>query len=201
MQTTLILGSSSPYRKALLQRLCVDYQTFSPDIDETRLVDETAEQMVLRLSLQKAQAIAKQHPNALIIGSDQCAVLNGDILGKPHTHENAIKQLQASSGQQVSFLTGLCLYDSRTDEYQLDLVLSGIEFRDLTTEEIDAYLRNEKPYNCAGSFKSEGLGVSLFKGFTGSDPSALMGLPLIRLCDMLRNIGVNLPQHASVLSQ
>jgi len=193
MQRTLILGSSSPFRKELLQRLCLDYQTLSPDIDETRLVDETAAQMVKRLSLEKAKAIAEQQPNALIIGSDQCAVLNSEILGKPNNHENAVQQLQASSGQQVNFLTGLCLYDSHTGEYQLDLVPYGVEFRDLTRDEIETYLKNETPYNCAGSFKSEGLGISLFKGFTGSDPTALIGLPLIRLTEMLRNIGISLP--------
>jgi len=193
MQRTLILGSSSPFRKELLQRLCIDYQTLSPDIDETRLVDETAEQMVKRLSLQKAQAIAALAPNALIIGSDQCAVLEGKILGKPGNHANAMQQLQDSSGQCVQFLTGLCLYDSQTGAYQLDLVPYGVEFRDLNTDEIDRYLKTETPYNCAGSFKSEGLGISLFKGFTGSDPTALVGLPLIRLTEMLRNIGISLP--------
>jgi septum formation protein len=193
MQRTLILGSSSPFRKELLQRLCLDYQTLSPDIDETRLVDETAEQMVKRLSLEKAQAIAAVVPNALIIGSDQCAVLEGKILGKPGNHANAMQQLQDSSGQCVQFLTGLCLYDSQTGEYQLDLVPYGVEFRNLNTDEIDRYLKNETPYNCAGSFKSEGLGMSLFKGFTGSDPTALIGLPLIRLTEMLRNIGISLP--------
>jgi len=193
MQRTLILGSSSPFRKELLQRLRLDYQTLSPDIDETRLTDESAIQMVKRLSLEKAKAIAVLVPDALIIGSDQCAVLKGNILGKPGNHENAVQQLQASSGQQVQFLTGLCLYDSQTEEYQLDFVPYGVAFRDLTTEEIERYLRSETPYNCAGSFKSEGLGVSLFKGFTGSDPTALIGLPLIRLTEMLHNVGVTLP--------
>lgn len=193
MQRTLILGSSSPFRKELLQRLGLDYQTLSPDIDETRLTDESAIQMVKRLSLEKAKAIAAIAPDALIIGSDQCAVLKDTILGKPNNHENAVQQLQASSGQKVQFLTGLCLYDSRTDEYQLDLVPYGVEFRDLSREEIERYLRSETPYNCAGSFKSEGLGVTLFKGFTGSDPTALMGLPLIRLTEMLRHTGIALP--------
>jgi MAF protein len=178
-----------------MQRLCLDYQVFSPEIDETRLVDETAAAMVKRLSLAKAKKIAEQHPNALIIGSDQCAVLNNTILGKPHTHENAVQQLQASSGQCVNFLTGLCLYDSQTGEYQLDLVPYGVEFRELSNQEIEAYLSKEQPYNCAGSFKSEGLGISLFEGFTGNDPTALIGLPLIRLSDMLRNMGIALPMH------
>ena len=193
MQRTLILGSSSPFRKELLERLCLEYQTFSPDIDETQLNNETAEDMVKRLSLEKAKEIAKQHPDALIIGSDQCAVLNGKILGKPGNHENAVTQLSESSGQQVSFLTGLCLYDSSNGEYQLDLVPYSVEFRKLNHQEIEAYLKKEQPYNCAGSFKSEGLGVTLFKGFEGSDPTALIGLPLIRLSEMLRTVGVPLP--------
>jgi len=181
MHRTLILGSSSPFRKELMGRLHLDFQTFSPDIDETRRSNETAEEMVQRLSLEKAQAIAAQHPNTLIIGSDQCAVLNGEILGKPGDHANAMMQLRNSSGQHVNFLTGLCLYDSRSGEYQLDLIPYGVEFRELSRTEIESYLLKEQPYNCAGSFKSEGLGITLFKGFTGSDPTALIGLPLIRL--------------------
>lgn len=193
MHRTLILGSSSPFRKELMGRLHLDFQTFSPDIDETRRSNETAEEMVQRLSLEKAQAIAAQHPNTLIIGSDQCAVLNGEILGKPGDHANAMMQLRNSSGQHVNFLTGLCLYDSRSGEYQLDLIPYGVEFRELSRTEIESYLLKEQPYNCAGSFKSEGLGITLFKGFTGSDPTALIGLPLIRLSEMLRNVGFSLP--------
>ena len=193
MQRILILGSSSPFRKELMERLCLDFQTYSPDIDETRLSNETAEEMVKRLSLEKAKAIASHHPNALIIGSDQCAVLNGKILGKPGNHPNAMMQLRESSGQHVNFLTGLCLYDSRSGEYQLDIVPYGVEFRKLSRAEIESYLLKEQPYNCAGSFKSEGLGITLFKGFTGSDPTALIGLPLIRLSEMLRHKGFPLP--------
>lgn len=193
VQRTLILGSSSPFRKELMERLCLDFQTFSPDIDETRKHNEIAEDMVKRLSLEKAKAIATQHSNALIIGSDQCAVLNDKILGKPGNHAAAMMQLRESSGQHVNFLTGLCLYDSRSDEYQLDVVPYGVEFRELSRSEIENYLLKEQPYNCAGSFKSEGLGITLFKGFTGSDPTALIGLPLIRLSEMLREKGLPLP--------
>lgn len=193
MHRTLILGSSSPFRKELMERLCLDFQTFSPDIDETQQSNETAEEMVKRLSLEKAKTIAKEHPNALIIGSDQCAILNDKILGKPGDHPNAMMQLRQSSGQHVNFLTGLCLYDSRSQEYQLDLIPYGVEFRDLSRIEIERYLLKEQPYNCAGSFKSEGLGITLFKGFTGSDPTALIGLPLIRLSEMLRHKGFSLP--------
>ena len=193
MQVTLILGSSSPFRKKLLDRLQLDYQILSPDIDETRIENETPADMVKRLSLEKAKAIAKQQTNALIIGSDQCAVLDNQILGKPNNHDTAIQQLAASSGKEVNFLTGLCLYNSATQAYQLDVVHYGVKFRQLSFSEIDNYLKAEKPYNCAGSFKSEGLGITLFERFIGDDPTALIGLPLIRLTQMLRNEGINLP--------
>lgn len=187
----LILGSTSPYRRELLQRLAISFDTAAPDIDETRYPEESAYAMVERLSLEKAKAVAQQHPDALIIGSDQCSVLHEQVIGKPHTHENAIKQLQNASGETVSFLTGLCLYDSRDGSYQLDVVPFQVDFRDLSDAEIDAYLRKDEPYNCAGSFRSESLGIALFKRMHGDDPSALMGLPLIRLTEMLRQVGIN----------
>ena len=165
----------------------------SPDIDETPLVSEAAEDFVQRLSLEKAKAVAVRYPDGLIIGSDQCSILNGHIRGKPHTHENAIKQLSESSGKRISFLTGLCVYDSKNDTYQLEMVPFHVDFRDLSTREIESYLLAEKPYNCAGSFKSEGLGVTLFKRLNGEDPTALIGLPLIKLSEMLRNKGCLLP--------
>ena len=189
---TLVLGSTSPYRRELMQRLHTPFETAAPDIDETRLPDESARNMVLRLSLQKAQAVAAQHPDALIIGSDQCAVLHEQIIGKPGSHENAVKQLQNSSGETVAFLTGLCLYDSRDGSYQLDVVPFSVDFRELTGAEIDAYLRKDQPYNCAGSFRSESLGITLFKRMHGDDPSALMGLTLIRLSEMHKQAGINL---------
>lgn len=187
---TLVLGSSSPFRKALLERLHLPFDTFSPDIDESRLANEAPQDYVKRLSLEKAKAVAEQFDDALIIGSDQCSIVNGEIIGKPQTHENAVKQLQNSSGNTVSFLTGLCLYDTQTQDYQLDLIPFDVEFRVLTRQEIDNYLTIEQPYNCAGSFKSEGLGITLFKRMSGDDPTALMGLPLIRLSQMLRNLDV-----------
>ncbi len=197
MQYQLILGSTSPFRKKLLQRLSIPFTTASPDINETVLGNESAEDYVKRLSLQKAQAVAKQHPNALIIGSDQCSVLKGVIRGKPNHHQNAVQQLRESSGQRVSFLTGLCLYDAKTNDYQLDLVPFHVDFRTLNDNEIEAYLHVEKPYACAGSFKSEGLGISLFKRLQGDDPTALIGLPLIRLSEMLRqkDVGIPAPQY------
>lgn len=192
MTRRLILGSTSPYRRELMQRLAIPFETAAPDIDETRFDGESARDMVLRLSLQKAQAVAAQYPDALIIGSDQCAVLHEQVIGKPGSHDNAVQQLQNSSGQSVAFLTGLCLYDSRDGSYQLDVVLFAVDFRELTDAEIDAYLRKDQPYNCAGSFRSESLGITLFKRMHGDDPSALMGLPLIRLSQMLKQAGVDL---------
>jgi len=189
----LVLGSTSVFRKELLERLQLNFMTDSPDIDETPLTNETPKDYVLRLSLEKAKAVAARHPNALIIGSDQCSVLEGEIRGKPHTHENAIKQLSESSGKRVSFLTGLCLYNSKTEEYQLEMVPFHVDFRELSSDEIESYLLAEKPYSCAGSFKSEGLGITLFERLIGDDPTSLIGLPLIRLSSMLRNEALTLP--------
>ena len=193
MQKTLVLGSTSPFRKELLERFKLDFIVDSPEIDETPLANETPKDYVLRLSLEKAKTVAKRQPNSLIIASDQCSILNDVIRGKPGNHENAIKQLTESSGQCVSFLTGLCLYDSSNDSYQLDLVPFYVDFRDLNAKEIESYLRAEEPYFCAGSFKSEGLGVTLFKSMRGDDPTALSGLPLIRLSEMLREKEISLP--------
>jgi septum formation protein len=193
MHRKLILGSNSPFRKQLLERFNLPFDTDKPEIDETPLDHEKPEDYVLRLSLEKAKVVAQRHQNALIIGSDQCSILNGSIRGKPENHLSAVKQLSESSGQRVSFLTGLCLYDSNNNAYQLDLVPFHVDFRDLTKKEIESYLLAEQPYNCAGSFKSEGLGISLFKQLQGSDPTALVGLPLIRLSEMLREKGIPLP--------
>jgi MAF protein len=189
---TLILGSTSPYRRQLMERLHFPFSTAAPDIDETRHAGESARDMVLRLSLQKAQTVAAQHPDALIIGSDQCAVLGEQVIGKPGTHENAMQQLRNASGKTVAFLTGLCLYDSRDGSYQLDVVPFQVDFRELTDAEIDSYLRKDQPYNCAGSFRSESLGITLFTRMYGDDPTALMGLPLIRLSQMLREADIDL---------
>jgi len=183
----LILGSSSPFRKQLLQQLHLNFETASPDIDETPLENESVEDMVLRLSIDKAREIAKTHDKALIIGSDQSAILNGKILHKPGTHIVATEQLKQASGQTIVFQTGLCLYNSDTEQFQAKLVPYTVTFRDLSVEEIESYLQTEKPYNCAGSFKSEGLGIALFEKMEGTDPSALIGLPLIELINMLKN--------------
>jgi len=193
MQKTLVLGSTSPFRKELLERFKLDFIVDSPDINETPLNNESPEDYVLRLSLEKAKAVAERQADSLIIASDQCAILNGVIRGKPGSHENAIKQLTESSGQCVSFLTGLCLYDSSDNSYQLDLIPYYVDFRALSATEIESYLRAEEPYFCAGSFKSEGLGVTLFKSMHGDDPTSLIGLPLIRLSEMLRKKKISLP--------
>jgi len=189
----LILGSTSPFRRELLQRLGLPFATATPDVDETRLTDESPQALVKRLSLAKAQAVANQYSDALIIGSDQAAVLDDNILGKPGDHDRAIEQLRQASGRSVRFLTGLCLYNSMTDVYQLDVVPFEVVFRALTDQQIDRYLRHEQPYNCAGSFKSEALGITLFESMRGDDPTALIGLPLIRLTSMLMEAGLELP--------
>ena len=184
---TLVLGSTSPFRREILQKLGLPFETAAPDIDESHLENETPEQLVGRLAEAKAREVAKQYPNALIIGSDQVAVNEGEILGKPHTHERAIEQLQNASGKTVRFLTGLCLYNSATDNTQCEVVPFDVVFRELTLKQIDSYLKREQPYKCAGSFKSEALGITLFERLEGEDPNTLIGLPLIRLVRMLEN--------------
>ena len=189
----VVLGSSSPFRKQLLGKLIDEFETCSPDIDETPFTGETPEQLVLRLALQKAEAVARQYPEALIITSDQVSVLNGSINGKPGNYDNAFRQLRQSSGNTVTFYTSLCLYDATRNEYQRDLEPFHVHFRQLTDQQIDRYLRKEAPFNCAGSFKSEGLGIALFRELQGRDPNTLIGLPLIRLVEMFATIGIEFP--------
>ena len=189
----LLLASSSPYRRELLQRLRLPFSWASPDIDERRLPDEPAAELVRRLARQKAQALAASHPGHLIIGSDQVAVLGEQVLGKPHDHDRACEQLLAASGQQVTFLTGLALLDSATGRCQVDCVPFTVNLRELDLPRIERYLAAEQPYDCAGSFKAEGLGVSLFQSTHGPDATSLIGLPLIRLVDMLIEAGVQIP--------
>ncbi|MDH5710589.1 MAG: Maf family nucleotide pyrophosphatase [Gammaproteobacteria bacterium] len=193
----LILGSTSPFRKALLERLQIEFSCLSPGIDESPLAGESIENMVMRLSELKAEAVAEkvkaQGYDALIIGSDQSAVLNGQPLTKPGNYENAVKQLTAASGQRVVFQTGLCLLNTRTDAKQTICEPYTVVFRKLSPLMIERYLKKEQPYNCAGSFKSEGLGITLFEKFDGEDPNSLIGLPLIKLISMLENEGVEIP--------
>ncbi|MBF8781291.1 Maf family protein [Pseudomonas fulva] len=189
----LLLASSSIYRRELLQRLRLPFTWASPDIDEQRLTDEPPAGLVRRLARQKAQALAATHPAHLIIGSDQVAVLGEQILGKPHSFDRACEQLLASSGQQVTFLTGLALLNSATGQCQVDCVPFTVSMRELDLARVERYLHAEQPFDCAGSFKAEGLGVSLFRETHGSDATSLVGLPLIRLVDMLLEEGVMVP--------
>ncbi len=186
---TLILGSSSPYRRELLARLQIPFEVATPDIDETPLPGERPDATALRLSRLKAEAIAARHPGALVIGSDQVCTLDGMQIGKPGTHEKALAQLQLMRGNTVTFHSALCLLDSRTGVAQLSDVQTLVTFRDLTDAELDAYLRIETPYDCAGSAKAEGLGIALLSRVESDDPTALIGLPLIALTGMLRQAG------------
>ncbi len=190
---TIVLASTSPYRRGLLARLGVSFEVDSPVCDETPLDSESAHALVTRLSRDKAQSLTSKYPNGLIIGSDQVATRDGEILGKPHRHEVAVKQLTASSGRTVVFHTGLCVIDTATNKQQCVVENTYVRFRALTSSQIERYLRTEKPYKCAGSFKSEGLGISLFESVSGDDPDALIGLPMIQLVTMLNTAGVSIP--------
>lgn len=186
----LILASSSPYRRELLMRLMIPFDVVVPDVDETPLPDETPQALVERLAILKAQTVASTHTNALVIGSDQVAVQNGKIVGKPLTHERAVEQLKSASGSTVMLYTGLALVNSLSGLVQSEVVPYGVTFRALTELQIENYLRKEQPYHCAGSVKSEGLGVALLERFDGEDPATVIGLPLIRLIRMLENEGL-----------
>ena len=185
----LILGSSSPFRKKLLHKLTQDFICISPEIDESQKPNESPEQLVERLSVEKAKAVAEQTDNALIISSDQIAIFNNRILGKPHTHERAVEMLSSFSGRMVRFETGLCLYNTETQSMQYRSVPTIVHFRNLSQASIEAYLHQDKPYQCAGSFQAEGLGIVLFDKLESSDPNALIGLPLIELTSMLLQEG------------
>ncbi|WP_192458672.1 Maf family protein [Musicola keenii] len=187
----IVLASTSIYRKALLQKIALSYICAAPNIDETPRSGENAADLVLRLAESKAMALASHYPNHLIIGSDQVCVLNGQITGKPHTTENAIRQLQQASGNSIIFYTGLALLNSRSNKMQSTVETFTVSFRTLTEKEIKSYIFQEQPLDCAGSFKSEGLGITLFDRLSGRDPNTLVGLPLIALLEMLRQEGVN----------
>lgn len=189
----LLLASSSPYRRELLARLRLPFVCSSPDIDENHRPGESAIELVKRLAEQKARALADSYPDHLIIGSDQVAVLGEQIIGKPHSFDKAREQLLAASGTSVTFLTGLALLNSQSGLCQVDYVPFTVHMRTLDQERIERYLHAEQPYDCAGSFKAEGLGVSLFQSTEGPDATSLIGLPLIRLIDMLLAEGVQIP--------
>ena len=188
----LVLGSTSPYRRELLQRLQIPFEVIAPDVDETPLPDESPRDLALRLSLAKARAVAARAPLAVVIGSDQVADLHGAPLGKPGNHQRAVAQLRQMRGQTVIFQTALSVVCLETGFEQSALAAVRVRFRDLSDAEIEAYLLAEQPYDCAGSAKSEGLGISLLDAIDSDDPTALVGLPLIRTCQLLRAAGVRL---------
>jgi MAF protein len=190
---TLVLASASPYRRQLLERLQIPFKACAPSIDETARPDESPESLVQRLALEKAQALRRKFNDALIIGSDQMAVLGEKILGKPGSFEHATEQLQQCQGRSVTFQTGLCLLDAVSGDYQLDCIPFTVQFRALSRSQIERYVQQEKPYDSAGSFKSEALGIALFEKMLGDDPTALIGLPLIRLTSMLNAAGMVIP--------
>ena len=189
--SNLLLASTSPWRRMLLEKLTLPFECAAPEVDETPQPGESARQLVVRLAQAKAQALASRFPQHLIIGSDQVCVLDGEITGKPHTEENAYRQLRKASGTIVTFYTGLALYNSANGHLQTECEPFDVHFRHLSDQEIEAYIRKENPLQCAGSFKSEGLGITLFERLEGRDPNSLVGLPLIALCQMLRREGFN----------
>lgn len=186
----LVLASTSIYRSQLLSTLQIPFQTAAPDVDETPLPGESAEQTSWRLAQVKAQVVAKRFPDALIIGSDQVALLDGKQIGKPLNHDNAVLQLRSMRGKTVTFYTALSLLNAASGEMQTDVAITRVGFRNLSDDEIERYLKKEQPYHCAGSAKSEGLGIALISRIEGDDPNALIGLPLILLVGMLEKQGV-----------
>lgn len=191
-QRTLILASSSPYRKALLARLMLPFETVAPNVIERPNPNELPEELVHRLAIEKATSVARKHPGTLIIGSDQVAVHDSKIVGKPLDHRRAVEQLLAASGKKIILFTGLALLDSDSNTLQSDVVRYAVQFRPLTRSQIENYLRKEQPYQCCGSVRADGLGIALLDRFEGDDPNALIGLPLIRLVQMLETAGIRL---------
>ena len=187
----LILASTSRYRRELLERLRLPFAVASPDVDEAPLCDEAPSVLAERLALAKAQAVAANHPEAVVIGSDQVAELDGQPIGKPHTHERAVAQLRAMSGKRVIFHTAVAVVRRDRDFARVLLAPVAVTFRKLSESEIEHYLRTEQPYDCAGSAKSEGLGIALLAAIESDDPTALIGLPLIRTCTLLREAGLD----------
>lgn len=187
----LILASTSPWRRALLEKLAIPFECAAPEVDETPLPGETPRHLVSRLAQEKALSLAHRYPSHLIIGSDQICVLDGEITGKPLTEEKARQQLTKASGNIVTFYTGLALYNSANGHLQTEVEPFDVHFRHLSEVEIEDYVRKERPLHCAGSFKSEGLGIALFERLEGRDPNTLIGLPLIALCQMLRREEMN----------
>lgn len=190
MTQNLILASSSPYRRELLTHLQIPFTCISPDVDETPSSNELPQQTALRLAQEKAKKVGATHTDALIIGCDQVATLDNQQLGKPLNHDNATKQLRMMRGREVTFHSALCLYNANTKSMQAEVVPYVVKFRNLTDAQIESYLLKEQPYHCAGSAKSEGLGIAIIEKMTGEDPNALIGLPMIALVSMLQNEGL-----------
>lgn len=193
MSHSIVLASTSKYRKALLEKIGITFSCESPDIDETPTTDETPEVLVKRLAFEKAKVIADKTCNSWVIGCDQVCSIDEKIVGKPGTVERAKHQLAQASGKTITFYTGLCLFDSIDQSYQVICDKFNVHFRDLTTKQIERYVEIEQPIDCAGSFKSEGLGIVLFEKLEGRDPNTLIGLPLIALVEMFKNKGLTLP--------
>ena len=191
MKQTLILASSSTYRRELLHKLQIPFSAISPKVDETPLDGEKPHQTALRLAQEKAKKIGAEHPHALVIGCDQVATLDGEQIGKPGNHKNATEQLKKMRGREVTFYSALCLFNAATGNMQAENVVYLVRFRQLTDEQIENYLNKEQPYHCAGSAKSEGLGIALIERMLGEDPNALIGLPLIKLVKMLQNENID----------
>ena len=190
MTSRLILASSSIYRRELLSRLQLPFTCIAPEVDESALTHELPQQTALRLAQVKARKVGLSHRQSLIIGCDQVATLDNIQLGKPGDHENATVQLRLMRGREVVFHSSLCLYNPTTDRMQTEVVPYTVKFRELSDAQIENYLRKEQPYNCAGSAKSEGLGIAIIEKMVGDDPNALIGLPLIKLVNMLQNEGI-----------
>ena len=193
MPKRLVLASTSPYRRMLLERLGLPFVCAAPQVDESPLAGESAHELAARLSRAKAEAVAAEYPDALIIGSDQVAVIDGEITGKPGNRERAIEQLRRASGRCSELITGLCLLDATSGSVEVDCIPYRVHFRELDDATIERYLDREQPYDCAGACKAEGLGITLLERFEGDDPNALIGLPLIRLVTMLHRAGVPIP--------
>jgi septum formation protein len=189
----LVLASTSPYRRALLERLGVPFSVANPEVTEEHLPGEAPEATAGRLAEAKARAVADRYPDSLVIGSDQIAVCDGEILGKPLTHANALRQLRTLSGREALFHTAVCVHNTRAGTTRARVVPCRVTFRTLDDATIETYLTKEQPYDCAGSAKSEGLGIALIAKMESEDPSALVGLPLIALVDLLREQGLNVP--------
>jgi MAF protein len=189
----IVLASSSTYRSQILGKLPLTFTSCSGSVDETPYPNELPRDLAVRLSITKAHAVAKQYPNHLIIGSDQVAACGDILLGKPGNRANALQQLMVQSGKKASFYTGICVLDSRRGIFKTDLDICHVYFKNLTEDQLNRYLDREQPYECAGSFKSEGFGIALFSKIEGDDPNALVGLPLIKLIELLNQFGVAIP--------